>query len=384
MIEKTFSFKYDHSDLKKLATHPSLNIIASIGKITILIFICTDQLYLYRQITDENLDEDFYCCCFKDNYLLVAGKLGVLKMINIFTLKIEILSYHGSSINDLVVRDDWIFACSSDGTIGVYKDRLMYLFIGHEDVVLSLDISLCGRYLVSSGTDCMIKVWDLEILNSNYKDKIFDNYKNSGDDKLDKVNDLNNEKNNNINNEKNNIIENEPEIEIIKPCHICAKSKLNPVSKKVKTNVKKRKSEICYYKHSIDWQKTIKNFGIGSIIDDDVKIIQKTIFSSQYLHSRYIKHVSFSGKFIVSSSRKKILVVYPFYNIAKEPLFVKEIKYVDDIIFKCYDNIFVAHGQYIEILGREKFTFDHKIRDFCVKKRLYVLYEGSRIDVFKI
>lgn len=445
MLEKTFSYHYPHSDLKRIAVHPSLNLLASIGKITALIFICTDKLYLYRQITDENPDEDFYCCCFKDSYLLVAGRLGVLKMINVYTLKVDILSYHGSSINDIVVHDGWVFACSSDGTIGVYRDRLCYLFVGHEDVVLSMDVSLCGRYLVSSGTDCMIKVWNLEVLdsedsgvNDKIKWKVDDkfeiskisrddkidcnctnvsdkNYKlderNFNDDKLKNNNRYSNNdwyannndcKNNNgyrnTVNRKNNTTDdthNEPDtlptyspenLRFPKPCHICAKDRLNPHTKKIrKINKKCKLSNLsCYYDHSIDWSSVNKNLGLCSSDPQTIKIIHRPIFSSQYLHSRYIKNVSFLGKFIVSASRKKLMVVSPFYGTVKEPLFIKEIKYVDDIVFKCYENIFVAHGRYIEVLGCDKLTFEFRIRDFCLKKRLYVLYEGSRIDVFKI
>lgn len=304
MLKKLFIFEYKYSDLKKIIPHPNLNLIASIGKLTVLIFISTDKLILYRQITDENQNEDFYTCYFKENYLIVAGKLGIIKMINIHTLEIQILGCHGSSINEIIVHGAYIFACSSDGTIGIYKDKLLYLLVGHEDVVLSLGISYCGNYLVSSGTDCIVKVWDMkEILNEN---KSF----------------------------KNLLVD--------------------------------KKSE------------EIKN-----ISNNDLKIIDQTIFSSQNLHDSYITNVKFLGKFIVSSSQKRIVIFYPFYNTKKEPLFIEEMKFNENILFKSDDQIQICYGNFIEINGN-KLMFDRKIRDFIFKDRFYVLFEGSVIEIHGI
>lgn len=70
-----------------------------------------------------------------------------------------------------------IFSTSSDTTIRMWNIETMTTIAifgglaGHEDMVLSIDISVDGDYIVSSGTDNSIKIWKIPDKNCKYKDR---------------------------------------------------------------------------------------------------------------------------------------------------------------------------------------------------------------------
>ncbi|ELQ75551.1 Transcriptional repressor EED/ESC/FIE, required for transcriptional silencing, WD repeat superfamily [Trachipleistophora hominis] len=152
-------------------------------------YIMNHDLEQLQKYLDEDDKEEFLSCTFydlKDKTLLVlAGERGILKIIDLCTGSFYMaLKGHGGPIIDMLhkeVRPNIVFSASSDTTIRMWDlQRACTLVIfgglaGHEDVVLSIDISVDGNYLVSSGTDNSIKVWSIPNITSEVviKDRAF-------------------------------------------------------------------------------------------------------------------------------------------------------------------------------------------------------------------
>ncbi|KRH94668.1 Transcriptional repressor EED/ESC/FIE, required for transcriptional silencing, WD repeat superfamily [Pseudoloma neurophilia] len=104
-------------------------------------------------------------------YMALAGEMAFIKLIDLFAPQnFHIMKGHGSKIIRLLnhpIYDHLLFSCSADTTIrmwDVIKKETVCVFgglCGHEDIVLSIDISKDGKWLVSGGSDNCIKVWAL-------------------------------------------------------------------------------------------------------------------------------------------------------------------------------------------------------------------------------
>ncbi|KAM0675293.1 hypothetical protein GVAV_001118 [Gurleya vavrai] len=161
----------------RLLTHPFYNIHAIISKRkAILINEQPSQLKIASMILDEDKTETFMCLEFAEtssSFLIVAGKNGILKVIDIFkNIFVSYLKGHGSSVNSLKVHTidrSVIFSGSSDLSIRMWdlqKKITVCIFggvAGHRDQILSLDVSLCGKFLVSSSNDCTVKIWKIPL-----------------------------------------------------------------------------------------------------------------------------------------------------------------------------------------------------------------------------
>ncbi|ELA45914.1 hypothetical protein VCUG_02594 [Vavraia culicis subsp. floridensis] len=148
-------------------------------------YIMNYVLEQLQKFLDEDVREEFLCCTFCDSknktFLILGGERGILKVIDLNLGSFYIaLKGHGGPIIDMLhneIRPNVVFSASSDTTIRMWDiHRVCTLAIfgglaGHEDVVLSIDMSADGNYLVSSGTDNSIKVWSIPNITDKFTAK---------------------------------------------------------------------------------------------------------------------------------------------------------------------------------------------------------------------
>lgn len=162
-------------DPVKLITHPFYNIHAVISKRkAFIVFEQPGEFKIGHAILDEDRTETYMCCDFAEteaSCLLVAGFNGIIKIIDLEKCKINrFLKGHGNKINSLkthTTNRSIVFSGSADLSIRMWDIKTgkpLCIFggaAGHRDQILSLDVSLCGKYLVSGSYDCTIKVWKI-------------------------------------------------------------------------------------------------------------------------------------------------------------------------------------------------------------------------------
>ncbi|EPR78771.1 WD repeat protein [Spraguea lophii 42_110] len=134
--------------------------------------ILTKDLEIHQKYVDENINEVFISAVLYHKYILLTGNNGILKIIDACKGKyLYSLSGHGGKITDIKIYKDYIFTCSEDCSIRMWNKGICVAifggFVGHEDYILSIDISLCGKYLVSSSTDYTIKMWKIPYNQNN-------------------------------------------------------------------------------------------------------------------------------------------------------------------------------------------------------------------------
>lgn len=126
-----------------------------------------ESLKIIQKIVDPDPEEHFYSAAISRNYVIVGGKAGIAKVLDINSARYYYLKGHGGPINDIKTHENKIYTCSDDSSIREWcLDRKVCLRVfgglsGHSDLVLSIDVSKCGNFLASAGTDCRIKIWDL-------------------------------------------------------------------------------------------------------------------------------------------------------------------------------------------------------------------------------
>lgn len=158
----------------KIITHPTRDIHAIISKRKVTLITTIPSLQVKINIFDLDNDEIYRCADFAgtdDILILLGGYCGILKIFDITKRKfVCFLKGHGNSINSLKTHSkdrNIVFTGSSDNTIRMWdikNKRTLQIFggiAGHRDLILSIDISLCGSYLVSSSNDYTIKVWSV-------------------------------------------------------------------------------------------------------------------------------------------------------------------------------------------------------------------------------
>lgn len=186
-----------NTDLTRIKIHPSLNIICLTGKRSVIVAsTCNGNVEILQRHLDEDKLENYMCCEFAELkigcVIVVGGFRGVLKLLNLNTCTFEgYLSGHGGAITDIKPHFKYknvIFSASEDNSIRMWNGenkKLMAIFggaAGHKDFVLSIDISLCEKYLLSSGTDCQVKMWkipDIEKQNDSIEMRYFPIYSTS-------------------------------------------------------------------------------------------------------------------------------------------------------------------------------------------------------------
>ena len=142
------------------------------------------QVYL-----DENKDEDLYTCAWSLNvktgapWLVVAGRLGIIKVINCHTRAlVRSLQGHGDAINELRLHPGdprVVLSASKDQSVRMWSLETgvcIAIFAGengHRDEALSIDFHLSGDRITSSSMDRTIKTWDI----SHLRDQIAASHK---------------------------------------------------------------------------------------------------------------------------------------------------------------------------------------------------------------
>eukprot|EP01083_Nonionella_stella_P055679 146764_1 len=131
---------------------------------------------------DEAWDESYHCVTFAVDkktsapLLIIAGKLGVIKIIDCNTQKMKrSLLGHGYRINYLLnhpLDNNIIISCSDDQSLRIWNIETGHCLAiiaghdGHRAAVLSCDVHQNGKWLVSCGQDQCIKIWNLMDMNT--------------------------------------------------------------------------------------------------------------------------------------------------------------------------------------------------------------------------
>lgn len=173
-MDKSISINLGIESAARIKSHPSFKLHAILSKRKVTLVVeDNDQLKIAAQIHDADMDETFMCCEFaqlKEKHLIcIAGFGNIIKVADVLNSQFMFyLKGHGGWITCLKTHTMFkhiLFSGASDATIRMWdlnKRRTLCIFGGiggHRDQVLSIDVSLGGRYLVSSGHDCMIKIW---------------------------------------------------------------------------------------------------------------------------------------------------------------------------------------------------------------------------------
>lgn len=155
----------------RLTSHSSLKMHLIIGiRHIIIVKEILDTFNITGEIIDRDTEESYMCCTFakaNSELAVVAGQSRIVKVIDPIHAKLLFqLKGHGGSINTIQNGiDGVVFTGSEDTSIRMwclYNKKVICIFggiAGHRDQVLSLNLSLCKKYLVSSSHDCTIKVW---------------------------------------------------------------------------------------------------------------------------------------------------------------------------------------------------------------------------------
>lgn len=194
MFEFEKKFKFINQRITRVIASPFQKIICAFGPK--FLSILDYNLNEHGKIRDEDPHEIIMCVLFlriKQDYniknidwksqypeskserfsylIALAGELGAIKIIDLYVPTAQmILKGHGSRIIDLISHpkhEHLILSSSADTTIRMWNLKIQKTVVifgglcGHEDMVLCLDISEDGHWLVSGGSDNCIKVWEI-------------------------------------------------------------------------------------------------------------------------------------------------------------------------------------------------------------------------------
>jgi polycomb protein EED len=152
-------------------------ILVTVGANVATIFLVhanDNGLKLIHEFVDQDVKEDFYCCewSLDSKIFLLAGERGIIKGMDFEnkTLQFALIG-HGDAIHEVKrhpTDGNRLFSCSTDESVRMWNirdRRAICMFVGdqgHRDAVLSIDIHSSGKWLISSGIDNTIKIWNLE------------------------------------------------------------------------------------------------------------------------------------------------------------------------------------------------------------------------------
>lgn len=174
MHESSCKLELGNIKATKIITHPTKDLHLLISKRTLTLISTIPFLQVKITIYDLEQNETFRCADFAgdDNlYIVIGGDSGIIKVFDILNRKfLFYLKGHGNAVNSSKTHTqdtNIVFTGSSDNTIRMWdlKERKTIVVFGgiagHRDLILSIDVSLCGKYLVSSSNDYTIKVWQI-------------------------------------------------------------------------------------------------------------------------------------------------------------------------------------------------------------------------------
>lgn len=176
------SIQIPNKEFNCIVVHHNSGLIAAVGRRSSVVMETTNdvEIRVLQNHLDEDKKENLTCAVFFDVgeiiYLATGGSAGIIKIVNVSEYCFDgFLRGHGGSVTDLKVHTQEsaiIFSASEDTTIRMWNARnkkclaIFGGFVGHKDYVLSIDVSICGKRLVSSGTDCTIKLWNIPVTNN--------------------------------------------------------------------------------------------------------------------------------------------------------------------------------------------------------------------------
>lgn len=166
-----------------LAFNPYVNenIFAVCGDKIAIVYECLNRSAdgLLPLFAHSDPNDCYYSCCWSydikkanHHYLIVAGKKGVIRVINIRKQK-EVKTYygHGAAINDLKVcplDPTLLLSASKDFGIRLWNlstDACVAIFggvMGHRDQVIAIDFHQEKSIFASVSIDHSIKIWSLK------------------------------------------------------------------------------------------------------------------------------------------------------------------------------------------------------------------------------
>lgn len=142
-----------------------------------------EDLSVLSKFLDANRNEKYYCgefyknnspnFCSKNKYFfIVGGESGVIKILDLEEGSIAgFLQGHTGAVCDIKVFDHYLASSGEDSSIRIWNLITLECItvfggmFGHKDHVLSIDILYNKRMIVSSGTDCAIKQWEIPTSN---------------------------------------------------------------------------------------------------------------------------------------------------------------------------------------------------------------------------
>lgn len=152
-------------------------IIAAFGYRTCIIL--NEDMDVQCRFLDSNKTERFYCgeffinnltdfCSSNKYFFILGGENGILKILDLTEgLLATYITGHTGAICDIKILDSYVVTSGEDSSIRVWDLRTLSCvgvlggLFAHKDHVLSIDIMNRSHMLVSAGTDCAIKQWKI-------------------------------------------------------------------------------------------------------------------------------------------------------------------------------------------------------------------------------